>query len=167
MLAASLRSSHIYPGSDIFRNVFLPASMVRAFHTAFGARCANADAAARRDAKAACGTKLRAGCCYYSQARIQQTAVRPQQPTMPDFPVNPEAFPTSTRNAAGDVDGIHTDVMVLRFADKIMVTISQGGRLAHWVRLRLPGPPCATLHAPLCTIHPTIPLHPSSSPAAH
>ncbi|EOD44702.1 putative an15g01155 proteasome assembly chaperone 3 protein [Neofusicoccum parvum] len=59
---------------------------------------------------------------------------------MPDFPVNPEAFPTSTRTAAGDVDGIHTDVMVLRFADKIMVTISQGGRLAHWVHVPLDHP---------------------------
>ncbi|KAH7058855.1 hypothetical protein B0J12DRAFT_651762 [Macrophomina phaseolina] len=59
---------------------------------------------------------------------------------MPDFPINPEAFPASTRNAAGDVDGIHTDVMVLRFADKIMVTISQGGRLAHWVHVPLDHP---------------------------
>ncbi|KAF4304686.1 putative an15g01155 proteasome assembly chaperone 3 protein [Botryosphaeria dothidea] len=59
---------------------------------------------------------------------------------MPDFPVNPEAFPASTRTAAGDVDGVHTDVMVLRFADKIMVTISQGGRLAHWVHVALDHP---------------------------
>lgn len=56
---------------------------------------------------------------------------------MPDFPVNPEAFPASTRTAAGAIDGVPTDVMVLGFADKIMVTITQGGRLAHWVRIIL------------------------------
>ncbi|KAF4536088.1 Proteasome assembly chaperone 3 protein [Lasiodiplodia theobromae] len=59
---------------------------------------------------------------------------------MPDFPITPEAFPASTRTAAGEVDGVHTDVMVVRFADKIMVTITQGGRLAHWVHVPLDNP---------------------------
>lgn len=68
---------------------------------------------------------------------------------MPDFPITPEAFPASTRTAAGEVDGVHTDVMVVRFADKIMVTITQGGRLAHWVRttaLRCYSPLSIQLH---------------------
>ncbi|OMP83823.1 hypothetical protein BK809_0005204 [Diplodia seriata] len=66
---------------------------------------------------------------------------------MPDFPVNPEAFPASTRTAAGEVDGVHTDVMVVRFADKIMVTIVQGGRLAHWVHVPLDHPTADPLSA--------------------
>lgn len=42
-------------------------------------------------------------------------------------------FPARTKQAAGLVDGVKTDVMVMNFSDKIMVTISQQGRLAHWV----------------------------------
>lgn len=44
-------------------------------------------------------------------------------------------FPAATRQVAGLVDGVKTDVMVMSFSDKIMVTISQQGRLAHWVGL--------------------------------
>ena len=44
-------------------------------------------------------------------------------------------FPAATKQVAGVVDGVKTDVMVMNFSDKIMVTISQEGRLAHWVRL--------------------------------
>lgn len=44
------------------------------------------------------------------------------------------AYPATTKQAAGLVDGIPTDVTSILFADKIMVTISQGGRLAQWVR---------------------------------
>jgi proteasome assembly chaperone 3 len=44
-------------------------------------------------------------------------------------------FPAATKQAAGLVDGVKTDVMVMNFSDKIMVTISQQGRLAHWVCL--------------------------------
>jgi hypothetical protein len=35
---------------------------------------------------------------------------------------------------AGLVDGIPTDVMVVSFGDKIMVTVTQAGRLAQWVK---------------------------------
>lgn len=42
-------------------------------------------------------------------------------------------FPAATKQTAGLVDGVKTDVMVMNFSDKIMVTISQQGRLAHWV----------------------------------
>lgn len=47
-------------------------------------------------------------------------------------------FPAPTKQVAGLVDGVKTDVMVMNFSDKIMVTISQEGRLAHWVRLYVP-----------------------------
>jgi hypothetical protein len=43
-------------------------------------------------------------------------------------------YPAQTKQAAGQVDGVPTDVMVISFSDKIMVTITQAGRLAQWVR---------------------------------
>ncbi|KAJ5376436.1 hypothetical protein N7509_013322 [Penicillium cosmopolitanum] len=46
-------------------------------------------------------------------------------------------FPAATKQAAGLVDGVKTDVMVMSFSDKIMVTISQQGRLAHWLHVPL------------------------------
>ncbi|CAG8386793.1 unnamed protein product [Penicillium salamii] len=42
-------------------------------------------------------------------------------------------FPAATKQVAGLVNGIQTDVSTMSFSDKIMVTISQAGRLSHWV----------------------------------
>lgn len=42
-------------------------------------------------------------------------------------------FPAATKQVAGVVNGVKTDVMVMSFIDKIMITLSQEGRLAHWV----------------------------------
>jgi proteasome assembly chaperone 3 len=42
-------------------------------------------------------------------------------------------FPATTKQVAGLVNGIQTDVGIMSFSDKIMVTISQAGRLGHWV----------------------------------
>lgn len=42
-------------------------------------------------------------------------------------------FPAPTKQAAGEVNGVKTDVMSISFADKIMITITQNGRLAQWV----------------------------------
>lgn len=44
------------------------------------------------------------------------------------------SYPAITKQAAGLVDGILTNVTSIQFTDKIMVTITQGGRLAQWVR---------------------------------
>ena len=46
-------------------------------------------------------------------------------------------FPAVTKQAAGDVNGINTEVMSMGFSDKIMITIAQNGRLAQWVRFSL------------------------------
>lgn len=46
-------------------------------------------------------------------------------------------FPAATKQVAGIVEGIKTDVMVMNFSDKIMLTISQEGRLSHWVCLNV------------------------------
>lgn len=43
-------------------------------------------------------------------------------------------YPAQTKQTAGFVDGIPTDVMVVSFGDKIMVTVTQAGRLAQWVK---------------------------------
>jgi proteasome assembly chaperone 3 len=43
-------------------------------------------------------------------------------------------FPAATKQVAGVVNGVQTDVMCVQFSDKILVTISQKGRLGHWVR---------------------------------
>ncbi|KAF2137314.1 uncharacterized protein K452DRAFT_291710 [Aplosporella prunicola CBS 121167] len=59
---------------------------------------------------------------------------------MADFPITPEAFPAKTRTAAGEVGGVRTEVMVVSFAEKVMVTVSQGGRLGHWVHVPLMTP---------------------------
>lgn len=43
-------------------------------------------------------------------------------------------YPAQTKQTAGLVDGIPTNVMVVSFGDKIMVTVTQAGRLAQWVK---------------------------------
>lgn len=58
----------------------------------------------------------------------------PMEPSMPapsNIPTT--SYPATTRQAAGHIDGILTDVMSSSFSDKIMVTITQKGRLAQWV----------------------------------
>lgn len=42
-------------------------------------------------------------------------------------------YPAITKQSAGTIDGVLTDVTSITFSDKIMVTISQNGRLAQWV----------------------------------
>ena len=46
-----------------------------------------------------------------------------------------EPFPVRSREAAGSVNGIPTEVTLLDFADKILLTIAQEGSLSQWVSL--------------------------------
>jgi hypothetical protein len=48
-------------------------------------------------------------------------------------------FPAATKFAAGLVRGVETDVSSVYFVDKILITITQGGRLSQWV--------CSVSHA--------------------
>ncbi|KAF2238319.1 hypothetical protein EV356DRAFT_507420 [Viridothelium virens] len=48
-----------------------------------------------------------------------------------------EPFPARTKTAAGEINGIHTEIISVAFADKILITVSQGGRLAHWMHVPL------------------------------
>lgn len=42
-------------------------------------------------------------------------------------------FPARSKAVAGLVGGAETDVSSIYFSDKIMITISQSGRLSQWV----------------------------------
>ncbi|CAN8095467.1 unnamed protein product [Discula destructiva] len=59
---------------------------------------------------------------------------------MASIDVREESFPAPSRQANGEVNGIPTEVSSISFADKIVVTISQDGRLAQWVQVPLSAP---------------------------
>ena len=42
-------------------------------------------------------------------------------------------YPAITKQSSGKIEGVLTDVTSIMFSDKIMVTVSQNGRLAQWV----------------------------------
>ncbi|KAK2852125.1 hypothetical protein FQN49_005342 [Arthroderma sp. PD_2] len=44
-------------------------------------------------------------------------------------------YPASTKQAAGVIGGQPTNVMVTSFQDKILVTVTQNGRLAQWLHV--------------------------------
>ena len=47
--------------------------------------------------------------------------------------IKEDRFPAPRRQVSGTIDNIHTEVSRTDFADKILVTISQEGRLSQWV----------------------------------
>jgi proteasome assembly chaperone 3 len=47
--------------------------------------------------------------------------------------VREEAFPAPSRAVSGLIDNISTEIARVDFSDKILLTISQEGRLAQWV----------------------------------
>lgn len=49
----------------------------------------------------------------------------------------PTSYPAITKQTAGLIEGVPTEITSIQFADKIMVTITQGGRLAQWVERTL------------------------------
>ena len=59
------------------------------------------------------------------------------QSTMDGDSVRAEPFPAKSKRGVGTVNGVQTEVESLSFSDKIMITVSQGGRLAQWVSLQL------------------------------
>lgn len=50
-----------------------------------------------------------------------------------DGGVENSPFPAPAKQASGLVNGVQTDVSSAYFADKILITISQAGRLSQWV----------------------------------
>ncbi|TGO74932.1 hypothetical protein BELL_0246g00010 [Botrytis elliptica] len=61
--------------------------------------------------------------------------------TPPNFPsiseILPSPFPARSKTASAKVNGIDTNVSCLYFADKILITITQGGRLGQWMQVPL------------------------------
>ena len=53
---------------------------------------------------------------------------------MADLDIRQEGFPAPSKHATGIVNSKQTDITSINFSDKIILTISQEGRLAQWVR---------------------------------
>ncbi|KAK7935108.1 hypothetical protein PG985_000603 [Apiospora marii] len=82
---------------------------------------------------------------------------------MADLPqIKEEAFPAPSKQANGLIDGIDTEAMVMNFADKIMVTLSQEGRLSQWIQVPLlaPSPAAAEMSLPNPSLLPLTHLTP-------
>ena len=57
----------------------------------------------------------------------------PTHHIMADNDVREEPFPASSKQITGTVNGIQTEISRVDFSDKIVITVSQAGRLAQWV----------------------------------
>ena len=51
-----------------------------------------------------------------------------------DYQIVSQPFPASTKTQTTTIHNTPTTATTLYFADKILITITQNGRLAHWVR---------------------------------
>ncbi|KAF4449801.1 hypothetical protein F53441_6996 [Fusarium austroafricanum] len=58
---------------------------------------------------------------------------------MASVDVREEPFPSRSREVSGLVNGVATEITSTSFADKILITISQEGRLAQWIQVPLTG----------------------------
>ncbi|KAK8058674.1 hypothetical protein PG994_009122 [Apiospora phragmitis] len=76
--------------------------------------------------------------------------------------VKEEPFPARSKRANGLIDGMETEAMVMNFADKIMVTLSQEGRLSQWIQVPLlaPTPAAAEMSLPNPSLLPLTHLTP-------
>ena len=50
-----------------------------------------------------------------------------------EYEVSQAAFPAKTRTETSTIQGKETVATSVYFADKILITICQDGKLAHWV----------------------------------
>jgi proteasome assembly chaperone 3 len=51
-----------------------------------------------------------------------------------EYVVTPTAYPARTDAATLTINGLETTARIVNFTDKILITVTQKGRLAHWVR---------------------------------
>ncbi|KAF2262930.1 hypothetical protein CC78DRAFT_519431 [Lojkania enalia] len=58
-------------------------------------------------------------------------------PAPEEYNVTPTPYPASTKSSLAYIRGTETIATTRYFSDKIMVTVSQKGRLAHWVHIPL------------------------------
>ncbi|KAI1342069.1 hypothetical protein F5Y15DRAFT_331678 [Xylariaceae sp. FL0016] len=73
--------------------------------------------------------------------------------------VTEEPFPAQSKQAVGHIDGVATEASSLFFSDKILVTLSQQGRLSQWIQVPLSAPSPAAVDMALA--------NPSLLPMAH
>jgi proteasome assembly chaperone 3 len=59
-----------------------------------------------------------------------------EQSAMESVQLVDEPFPATAKQATGHIDGLPTEASSLFFADRILVTLCQDGRLSQWVSLR-------------------------------
>lgn len=55
----------------------------------------------------------------------------------PQVDAYPSPFPAPSKSSSGLIDDTLTEVSSTSFSDKILITISQAGKLAHWVHVPL------------------------------
>ncbi|KAJ4369711.1 hypothetical protein N0V83_005474 [Neocucurbitaria cava] len=53
------------------------------------------------------------------------------------YGVTAAPYPARTKSASSPIKGIETTATTVNFADKIFITVTQNGRLAHWVHVPL------------------------------
>ena len=75
---------------------------------------------------------FKSGLSTANELAIMPLAMAPESPQIPAMQ---PSFPANFKQAASMIGGILTDVTSTTFSDKIMITITQDGRLAHWVLL--------------------------------
>ncbi|KAF4931268.1 hypothetical protein CGCVW01_v000496 [Colletotrichum viniferum] len=51
--------------------------------------------------------------------------------------IREEPFPARSKQETGTVNGVPTEVSSMAFSDKIMITISQEGKLSQWIQVPL------------------------------
>lgn len=61
----------------------------------------------------------------------------PQPLSVEHITINPTPYPARTRTKSAIIRGIETTSSCVNFTDKILITITQNGRLAHWVHVPL------------------------------
>ncbi|KAF2727903.1 hypothetical protein EJ04DRAFT_450397 [Polyplosphaeria fusca] len=54
-----------------------------------------------------------------------------------DYTVTASSYPATTKCASSTIQGTDTIATLVSFADKILITITQNGRLAHWIHVPL------------------------------
>ncbi|KAL5117088.1 hypothetical protein ACEQ8H_005047 [Pleosporales sp. CAS-2024a] len=54
-----------------------------------------------------------------------------------DYRVTRAPYPAHTKTTASTIQGLTTVATTVYFADKIVITVTQDGRLAHWVHIPL------------------------------
>ncbi|KAI1438813.1 hypothetical protein GGR50DRAFT_690973 [Xylaria sp. CBS 124048] len=66
-----------------------------------------------------------------------------------------EPFPAASKQATGQIDGISTQATALYFADRILVTLCQEGRLSQWIQVPMSAPsPAVDMALPTDSILP-------------